>query len=88
MYAEFNARNGESLAKLINEQGVQLRQFNDDVYDAFGEAAAEVYAEVGAHSDLAKRCLESFRKARGELGGWTKISDGAYLGQRNRVLGL
>ena len=88
MYAEFNARNGESLAKLINEQGVQLREFNDDVYDSFGDAASEVYAEVESHSDLAKRCLDSFRKARGELGGWTKISDQAYLGQRNRVLGL
>jgi len=88
MYAEFNARNGEALTKLINEQGVQLKQFNDDVYDAFGEAAAQVYEEVGAHSDLAKRCLESFRGARGSLGGWTKISDQAYLGQRNRVLGI
>ena len=44
MMAEFNANNGASLAKLLNEQGVQLKKFNDDIYDSFGEAAEEVFA--------------------------------------------
>ncbi len=88
MMSEYNAKNGEALAKLINEQGVELREFNDDVYDSFGEAAEEVFAEVVAHSELAKRIHESFLKARSEVGGWTRISDQAYLAQRNRVLGL
>ncbi|MCK5435264.1 MAG: hypothetical protein KAI88_01425, partial [Nitrosomonadaceae bacterium] len=88
MMAEFNAKNGESLAKLVNEQGVKLREFNDDVYDAFGEAAAEVFAETKKHSKLAARIHESFVKARAEVGSWVKISDQAYLNQRNRVLGL
>ncbi|MEL6701487.1 MAG: TRAP transporter substrate-binding protein, partial [Pseudomonadota bacterium] len=30
--AETNANNGEYLSKLINENGVELREFNDDVY--------------------------------------------------------
>jgi len=47
-----------------------------------------VYAEVVAHSDLAKRIHESFLNARREVGGWTNISDQAYVQQRNRVLGL
>ncbi len=88
MMSEYNAKNGEALAKLINEQGVELREFNDDVYDSFGEAAEEVFAEVVSHSELAKRIHESFLKARSEVGGWTRISDQAYLAQRNRVLGL
>jgi TRAP-type mannitol/chloroaromatic compound transport system substrate-binding protein len=88
MMAEFNAKNGEALAKLVTEQGVKLREFNDDVYDAFGEGAAEVYAEVVKHDDLTKRIHESFLKARQEVGSWMKISDQAYLNQRNRVLGL
>jgi TRAP-type mannitol/chloroaromatic compound transport system substrate-binding protein len=88
MMAEFNAKNGASLAQLITNNGVQLREFNDDVYDAFGRAADEVFAEVVAHSDLAKRIHESFLKARADIGGWTNISDQAYVAQRNRVLGL
>lgn len=88
MMSEYNAKNGEYLAKLINEQGVKLRKFSDDTYDSFGEAAEEVFAEVRAHSDLAKRIHDSFLKAREEVGGWAKISDVEYIRQRNRVLGL
>jgi len=88
MMAEYNAKNGEYLARLINDQGVKLREFNDDIYDAFGEAAAEVFAGVVAHSDLAKRIHESFVASRKSVGSWAKISDQAYVAQRNRVLGL
>jgi len=88
MMAEYNANNGSYLRKLIDEHGVQLREFNDDVYDAFGRASAEVYEGVRAHSDLANRIHESFAKARADVGGWMKLSEGPYYTQRNRVLGL
>lgn len=88
MMSEFNARNGEALNKLVTEQGVQLREFNDDVYDAFGEAAAAVFEETRKHSDLAARVHDSFAKSRKELGSWMKISDQAYLNKRNQVLDL
>jgi len=88
MMAEFNAKNGAALAKLVTEQGVKLREFSDDIYDAFGEASAEVYAETRKHSKLAARIHDSFAKARTDIGSWMKISDQAYLNQRNRVLGL
>ncbi|MCP3665782.1 MAG: TRAP transporter substrate-binding protein [Gammaproteobacteria bacterium] len=88
MMAEYNANNGASLIKLVEEQGIKLRKFNDDVYDSFGEAAEEVFAEVRKHDDLAKRTHDSFVKSRDEVGGWAKISDQEYVRQRNRVLGL
>jgi len=77
----------EALKKLIEEQGVKLREFSDDIYDSFGEASAEVFAEVQAHSKLAKKVHESFLKARKDVGDWANISDVAYISQRNRVLG-
>jgi len=86
MMAEYNMKSGEALTKLVKEQGVQLRQFSDDVYDSFYDAAEEVFAGVRAHSDLAKRIDASFTAARKDLAGWTKISDQAYLAQRNRLL--
>ena len=88
MMAEYNAKNGASLARLISEQGVELRVFSDDTYDSFGEAAAEVLEEVRAHSDLVARIHDSFVKARAEVGAWAKISDLEYVRQRNRVLSL
>ena len=88
MMAEYNAKNGEHLAKLINEQGVKLRKFSDDTYDSFGEASEEVFAEVREHSALAKRIHDSFLKARKEVGDWANISDVEYIRQRNRVLGV
>ncbi|MEM1345887.1 MAG: TRAP transporter substrate-binding protein [Pseudomonadota bacterium] len=85
---EANAQNGVFLARLIEEQGVELREFNEDVYDAFGEAAEEVIEEAGDHSDLAKRIYDSFLDARRDIGGWMAISDIAFSQKRNRVVGI
>ena len=86
--AETNANNGAYLTRLINDHGVELKQFNDDVYDSFGEASEEVLEEAMAHSPLAKKTFEAVIKARKEIGAWTQISDTAYTVQRNRVLGI
>jgi len=88
MLAEYNAKNGDALASLIKEHGVKLRAFSDDTYDSFGEAADKVYEDVKKHSPLAKEIHESFEAARTNVGAWAKISDQAYVQQRNRVLGL
>lgn len=88
MMSEYNAKNGDALARLVNDHGVQVREFNDDIYDAFGEAADEVFAGVIEHGDLAKEIHESFVTARANIGAWAKLSDQAYVSQRNRVLGL
>ena len=88
MMAEYNPKNGAALARLVNEQGVIVKEFSDDTFDSFGEAADEVYAEVVEHSGLAKRIHESMVKSRTEVGGWLNLGDAAYSRQRNRVLGL
>ncbi len=88
LMAEFNANNGTFLTKLIKEHGVEVREFSDEIYDSFGEASNEVFEEARAHSDLANRIHESFIAARTDVGGWKKLSEGAYFAQRNRVLGL
>ncbi len=85
---ETNANNGAYLTRLQNDHGVQVRRFTEDTYDAFGEAAAEVFAEVVEHSDLAKRTHESFLGARADIGGWMALADVAYSVERNRVLGI
>jgi len=86
--AETNANNGEYLNRLINDHGVELREFNDDIYDAFGEAAKEVIEEARDHSALSKKIYDSVLQNREEIGRWSALSDVAYTQKRNRVLDL
>ena len=87
-YEENIAKNGEYLTKLVDEQGVQVRAFGDDVWDSFGEAAEEVFAEVRDHSDLASKVNDTFQVKLRELGSMMNQFEIGYVNQRNRVLGL
>ncbi|MFV0475247.1 MAG: TRAP transporter substrate-binding protein [Pikeienuella sp.] len=87
-YEETIALNGVYLKKLVEEHGVQLRTFNDDLWDAFGEASDEAFADVRATSDLAARIDESYWSFIRSAGGTMKDFEGAFLSQRNRVLGI
>ncbi len=82
------AKNGEFLAKLVNDHGVQIRAFDDDTWDAFGEAAAEVFEEVRGHSDLAANIHDAFQASLRETGTMMANFEGTFVNQRNRVLGL
>ncbi|MEQ8667440.1 MAG: TRAP transporter substrate-binding protein [Rhodospirillales bacterium] len=86
--AETNANNGTYLDRLINDHGVVLRKFSDEIYDSFGRASAEVFEETRAHSDLAARIHDSFAAARADVGRWMLLADAGYIQQRNRVLGI
>ena len=85
MMSEYNGKSGAALQRLKTDHGVQIRSFNEDVWDALAEAAEEVFEEARAHSDLANRIHESCMKARSEIGGWIGTSEGGYLRQRNRI---
>ncbi|MFZ8912889.1 MAG: hypothetical protein ACO2Y4_07680, partial [Burkholderiaceae bacterium] len=87
-FEEAMALNGQYMTKLVEEQGVQVRAFNDDVWDAFGEAAEEVFVETRAHSPLATKIDDHFQKALREIGGSINSLEGTFLRQRNRVLGI
>jgi TRAP-type mannitol/chloroaromatic compound transport system substrate-binding protein len=87
MMAEYNAKNGAALVRLQKEQGVEVKAFNDEVYEAFGRGANEVFAEVVEHSDLARRIHESFLNARTTVGDYLMLNDVDYINKRNKVLG-
>ena len=84
MMSEYNGMSGPAFKRLTTEHGVQIRSFNDDVWDAMAEGADEVFEEARAHSDLANRIHESCMAARKEVGGWLGTSTGG-LAQRNRI---
>ncbi|MEM9956908.1 MAG: ABC transporter substrate-binding protein, partial [Pseudomonadota bacterium] len=85
---EATARNGEYLARLVNDHGVQTRQFNEDVWDAFGFAAEEVFEETRDHSSLAAEVNDAYQAKLKEIAGWRAQAEVEFSNQRNRILGL
>ena len=85
---EASANNGAYLARLVNDHGVQVRAFNEDVWDAFGDAAEEVFAETRDHSPLAAEINDAFQAALQEIGAWRAAAEIEFSNQRNRILGL
>jgi len=77
------AENGAALARLQSE-GVQVREFPDDVWDAFGRASAEVNAE-NMDDPIYAEIANSYFASMEESSNWYEIGDAEYMRQRNRV---
>ena len=74
------------IAQYRNDQGVVVKEFNEDVYAAFKRGSDEVYAEVVEHSALAKKIHESAMNARKVVGDYVQLNDVAYVNKRNAAL--
>ena len=86
MLGEFNRRNGAALKTLIEQHGVKLHRFPDDVMKALGKASGEVLAELEGADDLTKRTYHSFRSFREEAISWSRLSDQGFLDMRHSIL--
>ena len=75
LLAEFNTRNHTSLNTLVEEHGVQLRRFPDDVLDALRGFSLEVVEELAATDPMSGRVLESYRAFAAEVSAWLRISE-------------
>ena len=83
--AEFNANNTAALETLINEHGVELVEFGDDLYKGFGEASKQVLADTGKSDPLATKVYESFLDFRKKALRWSDLSDRGYMNKRALV---
>ncbi|MEM9196219.1 MAG: TRAP transporter substrate-binding protein [Pseudomonadota bacterium] len=83
--AQFLSENGAALQRLVSG-GVQLKEFPDSVWDAFGAASQELYAEY-LSDDIFKSTFESMQTSMRASSGWIQRSSAAYVAQRDRVLG-
>jgi len=87
-FEETMSKNGEYLKKLVDEHGVEVRAFSDEIWDAFGAASAEVFQETRASSALATEVDDAFQASLRDIGGMMAKFQGTFTNQRNRVLGL
>ena len=80
--AEFNARNANALRTLINEHGVQTRQFPPEVMKALADVAADVAADIGRIDDISTRIYNSYMEALAVAKEWGGIADEPYMAAR------
>ena len=85
LLAEFNTRNQQSLKTLVEEHGVQLRRFPDDVLEVLRGFSLEVMEELAARDPMSGRVYESYRAFATEVGAWLRITEGTITVARDGV---
>ncbi len=80
--AEFNARNAGALRQLVEDHGVQLRQFPPDVMEALADVAAEITAEFGRTDDISRRIYNSYMSTLADVKEWRGVADEPYYAAR------
>ncbi len=82
MLAETNARSADALRSLVEDHGVKLRPFPDDVLAEFRRLSAEILEEKAKRDPLFARTLASFRDFERRIRPYIKVAEQAYLERR------
>lgn len=83
VYAEYEANNARALETLVNDHGVNVLPFSDEILRTLGEVSAEVLADTAASDPFTAEVFESFTTSMERQQGWNKISEIAYSGARS-----
>ncbi|EAR50405.1 bacterial extracellular solute-binding protein, family 7 [Oceanicola granulosus HTCC2516] len=81
----FMANNSAALQRL-QSGGVQLLEFSDEIWDAFGQAAQEV-VEAPMGDELYDKIYDSYMASLDSSANWISRSQGEFTAQRDRVKG-
>lgn len=88
VWTEYTTKSAIALRMLVEEHGVQVRMFPEDVIAAMGKAAGEVIDELRQDDDeLVKRITESFVAYRDSVGAYMTYADNGQMNARASVLG-
>ncbi len=82
--AKFLAENGAAL-KRLQSGGVEVKEFPDSVWDAFGQASDEVLQE-SMGDELFKKIYDSYMASMRSSSAWIERSEGKYRAERDRIL--
>lgn len=83
MLAEFTARNPPALKQLIEQHGVQLRAYPEDVSKALRKVSAEVMADVANADAMSKRVYAAYSEFLASSRDYTDITELAYVKARD-----
>ncbi|MEQ6887127.1 TRAP transporter substrate-binding protein [Halomonas sp. CS7] len=85
MTSEFAVRNAEALETLVDEHGVELRTFPEEVLVALHDAARQVLAEQVEKDEASRRVYDSYTVFQRKVRRFTDVGEFAYLKTRERV---
>ena len=80
--AEYFAKNAGSLPVLLQEHGVQLHSFPNDVTLAMHRLANDVVAETASEGEINRRVYESWNKFRNTAMQYQPLDDYGFVGDR------
>lgn len=83
MTDEFTARNSSALKELVDEHGVVLRRFPDDLIVALNSLSQGVIDDLGELSPISERIHASYREFEENVKNFHRISEEAYTEARN-----
>lgn len=84
--ADFTYHNAESLQPLVDEHGVTLHRWPDDVIAAMGRESLAVLDGMAASDPEFAAAYQSFRTFLAKADRWAQWSDAAYLAMRAAAL--
>ena len=79
MTDQSRAQNSNAFATLVEEHGVDVRQFPDDLLAELYDVSQEVIDEVGQSSEIGQRILTSYRLFEAQIKDYQSISEEAYI---------
>ena len=79
---EFVANNNQALDTLVNQHGVTLKKFPDEVLNGLGGLSGEVIADLAEADPLSREILDSIRQFRGPAIAYAKVSEQAFYNAR------
>ncbi|MCL1037297.1 TRAP transporter substrate-binding protein [Shewanella submarina] len=82
MLDEYTTRHVEALDALVNEHGVELRAFPEDVLDSLRDTSIEVIAEQSNKDPLMKKVHDAYREYEQGVRRYHSIAEDAYTEAR------
>ena len=80
--SDFTYNNGVALKNLLNEHGVELRRFPDEVLNQLSTISDKFMSELATETELMGRIYASYRAFTDIVRPWTALSDQALLNLR------
>lgn len=88
VWTEYTTKHAIALKSMVEEHGVMVKMFPEDVITAMGKAAGEVIDDLRQDDDeLVKRITESFVAYRDSVGGYMTYADNGQMNARARIMG-
>jgi TRAP-type mannitol/chloroaromatic compound transport system substrate-binding protein len=83
LLSQFQALNNAAMDALINKEGVQLKEYSEELMKAIGERATTVLPEIASKDAMSKELYDHIVAYRKTSVNWARLSEGAFIKARN-----